>query len=353
MTGELIFEHSISLALIVTVVAAALILALLGFWRHIRNERTALLIIALRLLFILVFAWCLLMPVFKRSLTETLKPRFIVALDISTSMNMTPSTNLPARWAAAKAVLTQAWTHTLSGQCEIDGYTIANEPGDKNTLEAFSSYQADKTASWLKSGLDKLADRYKGQNVCGLLFLSDGLDTREAGDEWASIPWPWPVYTVRLEPENIWKAEPDIRIDSVDTPRRIVVGWDTELKAGVSGQGSQGKPVAVQLYACPSSARENDKLVQEAPVQIPEEGGSRPVTFRLEHPVTGSFVYTVKVPPIENETRTNDNVYVVTVQVIDAKNRCNAGTSVPAHGLYLVDIQYPSNLFLSSHFLSS
>ena len=32
--------------------------------------------------------------------------------------------------------------------------------------------------------------------------------------------------------------------------------------------------------------------------------------------------------------------------VIDAKNRCNAGTSVPAHGLYLVDIQYPNNLFL-------
>lgn len=27
--------------------------------------------------------------------------------------------------------------------------------------------------------------------------------------------------------------------------------------------------------------------------------------------------------------------------VIEAKNRCKAGTSVPAHGLYLVDIQYP------------
>lgn len=314
MTGELIFEHSISLVLIVAVVAAALILALFGFWRHIRNERTALLIIALRLLFIFAFAWCLLMPVFQRSLTETFKPRFIVALDISASMNMTPSTNLPARWAVAGAVLTQSWTRALSGQCEIDCYTVADELGVKSALDAFSSYKADKTASWLKSGLDKLADRYKGQNVCGLLFLSDGLDTREAGDEWASIPWSWPVWTVRLEPENIWKTEPDIRIDSVDTPRRIVIGWDTELKAGVSGQGSQGKPVAVQLY-------ENDKLVQESPVQIPDEGGARPVTFRLEHPVTGSFIYTVKVPPIENETRTNDNVYAVTVQVIDAKNR--------------------------------
>ena len=32
--------------------------------------------------------------------------------------------------------------------------------------------------------------------------------------------------------------------------------------------------------------------------------------------------------------------------VIEAKNRCKAGVSVPAHGLYLVDIQYPENIFL-------
>ena len=32
--------------------------------------------------------------------------------------------------------------------------------------------------------------------------------------------------------------------------------------------------------------------------------------------------------------------------VIEAKNRCKAGVSVPAHGLFLVDIQYPENLFL-------
>lgn len=32
--------------------------------------------------------------------------------------------------------------------------------------------------------------------------------------------------------------------------------------------------------------------------------------------------------------------------VIEAQNRCSAGTSVPAHGLYLVDIEYPDRLFL-------
>ena len=32
--------------------------------------------------------------------------------------------------------------------------------------------------------------------------------------------------------------------------------------------------------------------------------------------------------------------------VIEAQNRCSAGTSVPAHGLYLVDIEYPQRLFI-------
>lgn len=32
-------------------------------------------------------------------------------------------------------------------------------------------------------------------------------------------------------------------------------------------------------------------------------------------------------------------------EVIKSKNRCKAGTSVPAQGLYLVDIQYPEEIF--------
>jgi tRNA pseudouridine38-40 synthase len=33
-------------------------------------------------------------------------------------------------------------------------------------------------------------------------------------------------------------------------------------------------------------------------------------------------------------------------EIIEAKNRCKAGTSVPAQGLYLVNVQYSEDLFL-------
>ena len=33
------------------------------------------------------------------------------------------------------------------------------------------------------------------------------------------------------------------------------------------------------------------------------------------------------------------------VKVIESKDRSNAGTSVPAHALYLLEVSYPKNIF--------
>lgn len=40
-------------------------------------------------------------------------------------------------------------------------------------------------------------------------------------------------------------------------------------------------------------------------------------------------------------------------QVIERKDRCSAGTSVPAQGLFLVDVGYPDDLFLSTQSLET
>ena len=33
-------------------------------------------------------------------------------------------------------------------------------------------------------------------------------------------------------------------------------------------------------------------------------------------------------------------------KVIECRNRCSAGTSVPAHALFLVDVTYPDNIWI-------
>jgi hypothetical protein len=82
----------------------------------------------------------------------------------------------------------------------------------------------------------------------------------------------------------------------------------------VSGQGTRGAPVAVQLF-------ENGALQSEVPTQIPDEGGEREVTFELDHPKMGIFNYRVFVPPLAGEKNKDDNEQSLNVEVVDARNR--------------------------------
>ena len=124
----------------------------------------------------------------------------------------------------------------------------------------------------------------------------------------------FPIHTLRLEPPGGWQQEPDLRIDAVTAARRVTVGWKSEFKVKVSGQGTRGAPVTVQVF-------ENGQLRAEKPTQIPDEGGERELVFEFEHAKIGIYNYRVFVPPLPGEKNKDDNEYTLTVEVIDARNR--------------------------------
>lgn len=316
MTGpvDILYEHAMPAWAIVAAALTALAVFALTVWRFLRWDRTSALIFAMRLLAYGVLAWCLLLPVSRRTLKEVLRARFLVLLDTSASMKTTIEPGRPTRLEAAHSLLNQAWTKKMAEQCEIDVFPFSRELGARMSLDAARRADADGAATHLRSALDGLFARHRGQPLAGVLLLSDGLDTREAGDAWASQSWGGPIHTVRLEPPASAPPAPELRIDAVETPRRVVVGWNTKLTAVVSGQGIAGRAFTVRLLR-------NDDPLQELPTQLSSDGGSRDVAFPLEHPATGVFTYRVYVPPMAGETETNDNVYSVTVQVIDAQNR--------------------------------
>jgi len=311
----IIYEHQMPAMFIWIGLGVAVAVALFSAWRYLKLDIPTIVMLAVRMAFLGLLTWCLYLPEKKESQTHILKPRFVVAVDTSKSMLLTPKEGVVSnRWADAMMVLNQPWKNIISAECDIDAYPLATELGSRMDIEAVASLTADGSSTLLRESLQKLMDRYQGQNVTGFLLLSDGIDTKEAYDDWSNEPWPWPIYTVSLEPLDAWDVEGDLRVDTVKTPRRVTVQWTTELKAVVSGQGTKGQPANVQLF-------KNNKLVQEIPTQIPAEGGSREVSFQLDHPEIGVFTYTVSVPPLPNETSTNDNSYSVSVQVVDARNR--------------------------------
>jgi len=310
----IVYEHNVPGVFIFLALFLALAAGAYSFWRFVPRNRGNYIIAGLYVLFLLLLAWCVLLPGLRSAETRILKPRFAVLLDTSRSMLLTPKKNTSNRWDRAIMALDMEWVSVLEAESEVDSYIFASEVSERMPLAQLRSNEVAGTATLLRDCLKKTESRYAGLNLAGALLLSDGADTREAFDDWAGDVRPFPLYSVRLEEEGEWEEEPDLRVDSVNTPRRVTVEWQSELRAVISGQGTRGRPVTVQLY-------ENGVLKDEKPTVIPAEGGAREAHFDLEHPEVGVFTYRVFAPPLPGESSTNDNEYVVSVQVIDVKNR--------------------------------
>lgn len=312
--AEIVFEHTVPTSTIIAAVVIAVLLLAYSSWRYLKRDVPSLFLVAIRLAFWALLVWCLFLPMRRNVETKSLKPKFVVALDTSESMLMTPSPSFSNRWEIAVAAMRAPWPMPLSRLCDIEFYTFSDDLGRRISIDKTGELVADGKTTALHDVVVKVADRYKGQNVAGVLLLSDGLDTREKSDDWVVGSWPWPIYTLRLENHQGWEIEPEVRIESVHTPRRVNAGWNSELKAVVSGQGTKGAAINVQLF-------KDETMLDERPIQIAAEGGTRELAFNLDHPAIGVFSYTVRIPPLPKQRNTNQNAYAVSVQVVDAKNR--------------------------------
>jgi len=310
----IIYDHIVPTAVIVMGVVAALSVTFAAYWFFVKRDWAMASMILLRILFFLLLGWCLLMPGEKTVQTLQMKSRFLVLLDKSSSMTMTPVENAPNRWQVAQSVLQMPWVANMINKCDLDIYAFAGEIGPKLTPEEAAALEPDGTATLLRDALKMTVGRYAGLDVTGCLLLSDGLETREAFKEWSLEKRPFPIFSLPLEKGAIWEEEPDIRIEAVSTPSRVTVGWQSELKVVISGQGTGGKPFPIQLF-------KDDVMIQQIESQVPEGGGSREVVFKLDHQVIGLNTYRVLLPQLPEEKQIEDNESSVVVQVQDAKNR--------------------------------
>ncbi len=311
----IIWEYTPPLWVLVLGILGGAVLGLWSAWRYVARRWV---VVVLSLLFLLALAalfWSLLQPGFRDEHRQLTKPRFLIALDTSRSMNLAADADTDTRWERAQLALERAWVDTLAAEAEIELYPFDRRlhPVERNR-SAWRELTPDGEATWLRENLHELAGRLRGLNVAGLLLLSDGLDTQEAHDDWGTEPLPFPVYTVQLDDEWEWEIEPDVRIVSVQTPRRVSRGWESEMRVRVAGEGTGDQPLTVELFR-------EDQPVGEMPIQLPDRGGEREVVFALQHDEVGVYTYRVYVEPLPGETRVADNEYQVTVTVTDPRNQ--------------------------------
>jgi len=319
----IIFENTVTTPLVLVALGAFILVALWSALRSLSPGPTRWILFLLHTLTILAIGWCLFMPGRKTSITQLLKPRFLVALDTSRSMAIDPpNAGDPTRWKTALKALESPWADRLSSECDIDLYPFSSSLSEPVSLGHAAKLQPDGDSTALRDALTGIEQRLSGLQIQGMILLSDGSDTKEALDDWASTPRMFPIHTLRLEKPGGREVEADMRIDSLEAPRRVTAGWKSEMKLKVSGQGTKGNPVMVQLF-------ENDALVAEKPTQIPEAGGERDVSFELNHSKVGVSNYRVFIPPLPGEKNTADNEWKAIVEVVDARNRLLYVEGVP------------------------
>ena len=310
----IVFEQTVPVWLPAVAVLLAAGIGGVSAWLYLSRSAGTLALSALYAAMLALLFWCLLLPGCRDTRTQLIKPRFLVALDTSGSMLVRPDDAAETRWDRALRALDRPWVEAVTAEAELEILPFDSAPGARVARGAVTALTPDGAATRLRDSLRELAGRYTGLNVAGLLLLSDGHDTREAADDWASDPLPFPVYTVRLEDDVPWALEPDVRIDAVVTPRRVVSGRGSEMRVVVSGQGTQGDPVAVQLFS-------GERRLDEQVTRIPDTGGRREVVFALQHPEVGVFPYRVHVPPLPGERQLADNTYELEIAVQDPRNR--------------------------------
>ena len=314
-TAEWTFEHSVPLALMLLALLFSFAAVAYAVWRYLPRNATGLTLAVLRILFLLCLFWVLLLPGKKSAITEIVKPRFIVLLDISGSMSQTSdATAGRTRWESAMAMLDRSWSKVLRAKCLVEVYPFHADLDTPIPLEQLRTLKPEGKSSHLNLSLNRLFDRLRGQEIAGVLVLTDAIDTREKKDAWAETGWPTPLYVAQLEKPGLPDDKPDLRVENVDTPRRAIVGWDTAMSVTIAGQGGKGEPFPVILL---KGGKEMEKIA----VQLPPEGGSRDVQFKLPHTEVATETYTVRIPVQPGEVQTNDNEMVVAVDVLDAKNR--------------------------------
>jgi uncharacterized membrane protein len=314
-TAEWIFEHSVPTSLMLLALLVSLAAVAYAVWRYLPRNATGFALAGLRVLFLLGLFWVLLLPGKKSAITEVIKPRFIILLDISGSMSQTTdATAGRTRWEAAMAMLDSSWAKTIRAKCLVEVYPFHADLDTPLAFEQTVAMKPEGKSSHLNLSLNRLFERLRGQDIAGVLVLSDAVDTREKKDAWAETTWPAPLYVAELEKPGLADDKPDMRVENVDTPRRAIVGWDTAMSVTIAGQGGKGAPFPVVLLKA-------GKEIEKIAVQLPAEGGSRDVQFKLPHPEVATETYTVRIPVLPDEVQTNDNEMVVAVDVLDAKNR--------------------------------
>jgi len=296
---------------LVGIVAALLVVIGWSFFYGLRSKPKILLLWSLRTGALLTLLVVMLQPQQRHDEVSALRTQLAVMVDTSESMTDRPDEKQPTRAERAREFLKSPAMQEARGDFDVRTFVF-----DTDTKEQPQEAQELKFAGSRTDVLGavmKVQEHLRGQPVAGVLLLSDGLDTILGDKAAASVPAGVPVYAFELE--KAFKPKPRERrvtIANMDYPQRVVVGWDTEIRASIGGSGMSGRTVPVELWR-------DGRKQRGTTVAFNEEEQIRETAFAISHDKPGLVQYEVRVndPAADKQAKS----FPFLIEVLEPGNR--------------------------------
>ncbi len=310
---EIRIDPVIPIGAIVVLVLMAGIGMWLTFGRCLMPMRHRLVVLGLRMAGILVLAGVLLQPELLRIRKREEKPTLAVLLDTSASMKDSPNQNTDTRIQNANDFLASRGFRSGSKDFRVKWYQYAAELGDAtNPKEREPVFNGPR--SHLLQAVNELVQRSRGENLAGIVVLTDGLDqsTQNLSSEATQIP----LFIPELERKErrAKKRMGDVFIADVASPSMLVVNWKGQVDIAVK-RDQPGTRVT-----CPVNLFRGTELVRSGTLVFEPNDTVKTLNVAIEPTTIGRVTYLVEIKP-DVDRRPDNNMRRFAVDVTDPKNR--------------------------------
>jgi len=284
-------------------------------WRTYRNcglpHMDMLFLWSLRMLTFLLLAGLLLLPSRRWSTLQKTLPLLAVVVDQSASMEDSPQPGTRTRLQRAGELLSSGKVKQALSGFRLSYYAVGEELSELGKAPA--TLTATDARTYLTAGLNSLAERLRGENLAGILLLTDGLDQSvESLDEKARKV---PVLLPELEEPR--REEPEVTdysFGDVSHPRRVTVGSRGKLNFTVKrNRDAAATEVAVIL-------RQEGREVSQGSIAFKEQALSAQGDFPLEFAATGNLLYELEIVSPE-DAREENNLQEFVIEVTEQQKR--------------------------------
>jgi uncharacterized membrane protein len=311
------FAYSLPWWVLALVVAAAALLAYRAYSRSavpIAPRRRALLV-GLRFLTLILLVVCLMRPVALDRPERDGAAVVPILIDASRSMRLEDEGGA-ARIGRAIQLVRSQLLPALEPRYRAEVLTFG-EGLEATGLDRVSPVQR---RSDLVGALRAVRERYRGQAVAGIVVISDGGDTGQAGRDGLDLESE-PVYAIGVGSREGVRDREVVGVTAGDPG---VIDSMVEIQASLVSRGAGRTPFDVRVL-------ENGRPIQVRRVQPSADGSPVRESFQVAPAREAATLYTIEVPSDAAEITTENNARSVIVRPPGRRRRVLMVQGAPGH----------------------